>query len=529
MPADLAPAARWQLPLAAGLPALIAGVAPGLLPEGLAWAGYAVAVLGAAAAAGAVVALLKPIGTQIRDLGAERDSERLARGGAQAEAARAYAALARDPQAAPDLAASGPEAAAWGELVRAVRQSRQQVANLSRLIHELPLPLLVTDSRGIIRMINPATEKLFNTPRGELLNQPLARFAPPRDPKKQAKSVHDLLNVGPSGTARGVGRTRQGRAIPVQWHVSEADPRAGTGTVLVLARDLSADDAAADRRRRADRAAVARSLGRRAVREVLPANREIGNLLRMLVQEAKQSGQRDRVIQRMRTVQDQAERQGLFAELLDWVCRTEGDGPEPAPPAPAEFMAVEAVRAAQQRLEFRFKERNNVLRLNDEGGWILCDPDVLQTALCGLLLHATESVQGASVTLTLKRERPAAGETGDQIALTLADVGPALSAADKARLADPHAGEAGLDWDAFDNGGAPLGLLAAARLAPLLGGDLTFDEDALGQLLVRLRLPTRLSRAGSAEANGTAHAEAAEVEVAPDEETCAGWRMGFAT
>jgi signal transduction histidine kinase len=104
---------------------------------------------------------------------------------------------------------------------------------------------------------------------------------------------------------------------------------------------------------------------------------------------------------------------------------------------------------------------------DDAGGWLaLADPDQVDQVLWALLDNAVKYGGGATV-----RVRVAVDAAAGRVAVTVADGGPGVAAADRDRLFTRYARGGAIE----DRGGTGLGLYVGRGLARANGGDLMLE------------------------------------------------------
>ncbi|VTR98412.1 ATP-binding protein [Tuwongella immobilis] len=554
---------RGTLALAAGVPVILVGVLPMVVSAGesagLYWGLVAVLLAAAVAASllltrplgrlaaaadgyarGSVGAELPPVTGMAADFSEalellEGRRQHLADQLAQAQVAfercgQAMHQLTADSTTLPTLVAESPFplvnqslGGTFDALAKAVRAARQQATTMRQILQEVPAAVIVTDVRGSIRMMNTAGERLFRQTRTDWANKPLSTLLTPAQRNGHAPTgvpVLDWLSLSGHGEIEVTAHDRSGRHFPMELLSNDANTAKNSNAVVLMGRELTRRKTAEANRIAQEREREIKSLSNRMLREATKPLHDVQNLAKFLIQESKQLGYRDRLLPKLKQVLDHTKRQAAFVDSLQWLYLAIWGGlPEQNP---SEFMAVEAIREAQDKLAPRLAERNNILRIQDEGGWILCDADYLNALLVGVLTHANDSVKGSTIELSLERRYGDAAAPTDHLLISIRDAGPALTPEQLDQLRRPFEGPQGITVDEYTSGGFPLGLLLAGRLAAAMEGRITLSSDASNQLEVTLELPTRLSR----------HVEAGPEEPitssAPEEETCGGWRLGYA-
>ena len=111
-----------------------------------------------------------------------------------------------------------------------------------RVLQALPDPVLVTDTRGVIELVNDQAVALFGYPAAELVGQPVERLVPQglREMHRRHRSAyvavdHPLpMSTGPSVVAA----RKDGGLVPVEVRISALTLPTGRA-VLAVIRDIS--------------------------------------------------------------------------------------------------------------------------------------------------------------------------------------------------------------------------------------------------------------------------------------------------
>jgi signal transduction histidine kinase len=431
-----------------------------------------------------------------------------------------------------DATAAADLLAAFDAAVKDGTATRQRLAWAGRVLAAIPDAVVATDGTGAPRYLNPVAEKLFGAtavtankaPVTALFadaGEPVAAGDDPALPVAGSAEVADWVRAGAAGPL--VARTKAGQLVELTGVVQGKTVK--DRVVCLTARDAAVghDRTAADRA--AVREAATRRFLTRYLHESTDALAQIGAQLRLLTGEAKQSGHRDAMLTKLAAANQGLRRLDTFHTLADWFRATVwGDLPAATP---SEFTPAEVATLVGEKLAARLKGRGNVLKVTDQGGWMFADADRLEAALTGLLAHAGDAAANTQLELRITR-KPASADLPPATEFYLPDAGPALSAEHLAVVDKPFGGLAPAPLDKFDGAdGFPLGLAVAARLAPALDGELHLENGPAGQLAVRLLVPSR--RAADAPPATVAVAAPGALDVAPAEETVAGWRLGVPT
>lgn len=425
---------------------------------------------------------------------------------------------------APPSGVRPEESARWVSVVQSlaqwIRNSRQQNAQMSRILATIPIPVTVSDANGRIVFLNPAAETALALAPGTWANKAINSFFSDPPNSKPTVFLTEWLRGGHGAKRDVIVRSADGKSFVAELRMTDASAARKDGQVTLVVLDQTERIRAELARLAQGRKATARQLVARFARETGNAH-DIFTQTKLLIQDAKQTSFRDKLLPRLRAVSDHARQVETLQLVLSW-CSTVLWG-KPPEQSPTEFMAVEAAQAVQESLTARFQARNNTLSVvDDKGGWVLCDESWLRAALAGVLMHASDSTTDTTIDLTVSR---ASGDKSgaETVIFTVSDAGPVLTPAQASQLDNPFAGIEGLDLDTFGNtGGFPLGLLLSKKMTEQLGGKMTFTPTANNRMSARIEIPSRL-------AGSMIMAAPDEMsEKTTEEETCAGWRMGFA-
>jgi len=429
--------------------------------------------------------------------------------------------------------AGGPCAEAVAEVSQSLREAakkinvvRARLAQASKLIHEMPTPLVTTDEAGVIRYLNAAAERLLGLSSASCLKKPFTGLltAPAQTTDPFGRPV-----LTPTAAAAWLKEQTPREAVLEFSHRSSPIRAAavafrlgspGAQTVNITLRDLTGEykSLAADRsltRQESLRSvwdATARA-GSEALEAILAANR-------LVTADAKQSPARDAMLPRLALVRQHAGSLEAYVRTLRWLTRSFwGELPRPLL---SEFQAVEPARAAVEQLSLRFKERNVTVMINDRGGWLCGDDEWIRSALLGVLTHAAESVRNATVGLHISRLNPTDQNTDERVLFEVIDAGPPLTDAQRRDLEHPFGGLEAPHYLTPTATGFIPGLVLADELCRQMGGTLEFGSTPGGGLTVKLVVPTRLP--------GSVVVEPAPevIDAGPIEELVMGWRLGVA-
>ena len=147
-----------------------------------------------------------------------------------------------------------------------------------------------------------------------------------------------------------------------------------------------------------------------------------------------------------------------------------------------EFEAAEIVRGVGELYEPVAEENGLALQVDGQPGRIKGNRELLSQALANLVDNAIKyarPVEGTAGEIIL-----AAGQQGDRVRISVADRGPGIGEADRARVVERFVRLP----QSMAQPGSGLGLSLAAAVARLHGGELTLEDNAPG-LKVVITLP----------------------------------------
>ncbi len=132
-------------------------------------------------------------------------------------------------------------------------------ANLQAILNTMLDAVVTIDARGMIRMANRATERLFGFPRAELIGRNISILMPSPDREQHDRYIQRYLD---SGQARIIGigrqvtaRRRDGTELPIDLAVSEVEidgQRMFTGVIRDMTDRMQAERKLSSERRFAD-------------------------------------------------------------------------------------------------------------------------------------------------------------------------------------------------------------------------------------------------------------------------------------
>jgi signal transduction histidine kinase len=147
-----------------------------------------------------------------------------------------------------------------------------------------------------------------------------------------------------------------------------------------------------------------------------------------------------------------------------------------------EFEAAEIVRGVGELYEPAAEENGLTLQVDGQPGRIKGNRELLSQALANLVDNAIKyarPAEGAAGEIVL-----AAGQEGGRVRISVADRGPGIGEADRARVVERFVRLP----ESMAQPGSGLGLSLAAAVARLHGGELTLEDNAPG-LKVVITLP----------------------------------------
>lgn len=188
----------------------------------------------------------------------------------------------------------------------------------------------------------------------------------------------------------------------------------------------------------------------------------------------------------MAMIGQEADRMGLLVEDLLTLAHLDADRPLVSEPVDLLGLAADAIQTARITAPDREIELRVVA--GDEPPVVAGDPARLTQVLRNLLDNAVvHTPVSASITVEIAVE-PAAGGTGDEVVLTVADTGEGLSEAEAAQVFDRfYRGDSSRHRGA--GGGSGLGLSIVASLVEAHGGTVGVDTAPGDGARFRVRLP----------------------------------------
>jgi signal transduction histidine kinase len=427
------------------------------------------------------------------------------------QTAEALEALQAEKPVAIDSLSALPEGTEETERWTAAYQKLAQKIATPPTYASVPMPLLMIDAKGIVRVENDSAVAKHGSCKGKSITSLVAEI-----PGQKVPPLVEWLR-GQHGTRRTMTmKTAEGKTSVVELMIVEKAQRDKWGYLGVLILDQTErlrNDAA---RTIQTRKTVAKQLLGRVTRE-LTGIADIANHVNVVTREAKQTAYREKLLPRLKSIEDKVNQLTALNQTLIG-CDVFFRDTRPTTTA-TEFMAIEAVRAVMDSIGGRLASKNIRVEIADErSGWVLCDEACLRTTLSSVLLHAADSCSDMTITLLLTRTIKAEPE---KLLFTFSDIGPSMPTNKLNALDNPFTGSQSVDLDTFaDGGGFPLSLILARKMAEVLGGALQFETVA-SRLKVILELPTRTSGA-------TMLVEEPEgLDSAPVEEICSGWSLGI--
>ncbi len=332
-------------------------------------------------------------------------------------------------------------------------RERDAVAHrLELILDRMPLACVTTDREFRVTGWNPAAERVFGFPRGEVLGRtPFETFVPPAA-RGHVEAVRGRLDAGADFRGESENRTRDGRAIWCEWHDTPLYDGGELVGYLAMAQDVTD-------RRRAEQAlrAMARKVltaqeqERRAIAREL--HDEVGQVL-TAVGINLQALKRYCPSEAMPTLEDSA------AVVAEAIRQVRGLSLDLRPPMLDDFGLAAAVKwyAGQQG-------RRAGLPVEAEVGAAV--PRLPAEVEAGCFRVAQEAVTNALRHARPARIRVALDAAGDELVLRVADDG--------------------VGFDPRGNGG--FGLTGMRERAELLGGQLAIDSAPGRGTTVALRVP----------------------------------------
>lgn len=421
--------------------------------------------------------------------------------------------------------------AAVGKLVAAHATETKRAAAFLAILHDTPDPLLVFDAKSLdLSFQNAAADRFYRHLVGSKKKPTLDQFfAPPpagavvehdAPPVHGPAALKEWLLRGTGGVRTGLAGGPHGQTAPVEVAACPQFERKSPHYVTALVRDLSAAREAEATSRRRQRQLVGQRLCRLLSRESKPALSVIRTQTNLLSQAAKQIGQRERLLPKVTRIVEETSRQELVVELLDWMGMLSAG--QAGDPDIQEVRLGEVAKTVGERLRPGFEERGNTLEVTDEAGWVLADESWVSALVTGLLAHANQACEKATVSLNLGRR--SAVQAHDEFAvITVSHPGKPLTAPLVEDVRDPFRRPDSAVFDPDRPGGLPLGLAVAHRLAGHMYGEFLADAGTDGRPYVRVVLPTRIGKPHAAE---KARMAVAIDTAAENEDLLGSWGVG---
>jgi PAS domain S-box-containing protein len=355
------------------------------------------------------------------------------------------------------------------EVEEALRESNQA---LHALIEASPLPIVVTDAHSLVRLWNPAAERVFGWSAGETLGRPI----PIVPPEKLTESlcVREAVARGESFLGVETQRTRRD-GTPIDVLVSAAPLADSQGMVREMV--LLFEDVTERKRVEAAR--------QRALGEAEAANRAKDEFLAMLghelrnplaaVQNAVLTARLDpsRQEQALEIANRGTDKLGrLVDDLLDVARITQGKIVLRRQPLPFAGIVKRALETTQQLVE----ERGHavaILTLPGNEIQVDGDPTRLEQVIVNLISNAAKYTEpGGRITLSAEQQ-------GDEVVLRVRDNGMGIAPEMLTRVFDLFAqADRALDRT---QGGLGVGLTVVRRLVELHGGRIEAHSDGIGK------------------------------------------------
>lgn len=372
------------------------------------------------------------------------------------------------------------------------------------MMHALPVPLVVIDEQGRLRILNQQAETMLGLNSASMAGKTVDQVL-----SVETGGTMELLRSSPNGLGVGTIAASGGKA-DVRFHFSKL---AGKEPLIIIAvqertRELMERDTAAA----AARHATAQFVIQEKLLAELPLAEGLQAKARLVLGDVKQKAEKNAIVSRVASIQQDLDQVAIRLKLWEWLYRTEWTAvPEPDP---IEISGDLAVQECMKSMAGIFASRKQSVTIaNRNAGWLCVDKDLLFNGLLGLLSFASRSALGEKLEIRLEKLPPTAElQEGWMTFSVVADWNP-----ETWPVGVPDTSlDAILTNPAAD---ATLGLVVATRIAGLLQGICRTEEGSDGRRCVRLYVPTRLP---------TANVVVADTEVGPREELCIGWKLGVA-
>jgi len=433
-----------------------------------------------------------------------------------------------DGQALGKLTGDGPWAEAVHELNTAFQQAADKITALrtrynqmTRFVHELPIGILALDGQGIIRYVNVAGERLLDRPARRLMQQPLGSILQtPPYPDPWGRLTLSGPNFGE--WLRSNGNSSEACCVvqnkdQQHWLAIQRYAVPGPLTYCLL-RDVTSEQKHLAQDRGQIRQETLRTAWTEMVQNIWGPVQGILASSRLLSGDIKQTANKEIMLQRIQAIRQQGTVTDVYLRLVFWLCRCRwGELPTPLV---TEFAAVEPARRAADQLAPLLRDRENTTLVTDRDGGYMCGDDTwVETALLGILYHATWANKGATMGIVISRHSGRSELAEDVVTFDVLDAGPALTEAQKRDLEQPYGDLYPPTYLTDNTVGFLPGLMLAAELSRRMGGHIEWQTTASGLLAVRLSIPTRQPYSWAAAPLGEL------IDAGPVEELVMGWRL----
>ncbi len=357
------------------------------------------------------------------------------------------------------------------------RRLQESARTAEDIIAAIPSGLVGLDEHGAVCRWNEVATRILGMGRGGMIGQHVDRW-PIAGQRGLAALLSDALD-GRTVTRGSLDVTRSdGRVLPLGISTSRLAGSGGRGAgAVAVFQDLTEARKLRGRMRQQERLAAVGALAASIAHEIRNPLASIAGSVELLAGELPLAGEH-RVL--MDLILKESDRLNLL--ITDFLDFTRERRPQPKPLDPAALLR-EVLRMVRQRTE---AEERLKLTLQAEGApaMVEADPGMLRQVAINLITNGCEAVAWAgALTITLRTGVTADGASGEELVMEVADDGPGVPAAARARLFEP--------FFTTKPGGTGLGLAIAHRIVEMHGGQLELLETTGVGSVFQLRMPTR--------------------------------------